>query len=128
MIARAHRRAKRAGAKSRPYSPEQLQQQIERLRRENEELRRKVAERDQQMADAEKQIADLERQLALRKRNSTNSSKPPCSDGLAGDQRPRGRPDKSKRKPGGQPGHHRPLVPSAEVSAVEVLLPKHCQH
>jgi len=41
--------------------------------------------------DTEKQIADLERQLAGRKKNSTNSSKPPSSDGLAGDQRPRGR-------------------------------------
>src|SRR2546429_261445 len=28
------------------------------------------------------QVGDLERQLALRKRNSTNSSKPPSSDGL----------------------------------------------
>jgi len=144
MIARADRcpRRARAGAKSHPSSPqlsrEQLQREVERLRRENEELRRKVGERDQQIADAEKQIADaekqiadLERQLALRQRNSTNSSKPPSSDGLAGDQRPRGRKHKSKRKPGGQPGHpghHRPLVPSAEVSAIEVVLPKQCGH
>jgi hypothetical protein len=79
-------------------------QEIERLLRENEDLRRKVAEREKQVADAEKQIADLERQLAARKKNSTNSSKPPSSDGLAGDQRPRGRKHKSKRKPGAQPG------------------------
>jgi transposase len=106
--------------------------------RENEDLRRKVAERErqiaereQQIADAEKQIADLERQLALRKRNSTNSSKPPSSDGLAGEQRARGRKHKGKRKPGGQighPGHHRPLVPLAEVSAIELVLPDHCGH
>jgi transposase len=132
--------------------PEQLQRDNERLRRENEDLRRKVAERDQQIADAEtqiadagkqiadaetqiadaeKQIADLERQLALRQRNSTNSSKPPSSDGLAGAQRPRGRKLKSKRKPGGQPGHaghHRRLVPAAEVSAIEVMLPHQCRH
>lgn len=110
---------------------EQLQRDNERLQRENEELRRKVAEGDQRIADAERQIADLERQLALRKRNSTNSSKPPSSDGLAGEQRARGRKHKSKRKPGGQPGHpghHRRLVPTAEVSAVEVLLPKQCRH
>jgi hypothetical protein len=105
--------------------------EIERLLRENEDLRRKVAEREKQVADAEKQIADLERQLAARKKNSTNSSKPPSSDGLAGDQRPRGRKHKSKRKPGAQPGHaghHRQLVPAAEVSAIEVLLPKQCGH
>src|SRR5437773_16348 len=72
---------------------------------------------------------NLERQLALRQRNSTNSSKPPSSDGLAGEQRLRGRRHKSKRKPGGQPGHpghHRGLVPTPAVSAIEVVLPKHC--
>jgi len=124
---------------------EQLQRENERLRRENEELHREVAERDReiaerekqiadaerQIADAERQIADLARQLALHKRNSTNSSKPPSSDGLAGEQRPRGRKHKSKRKPGGQPGHpghHRELVPTAEVSAIEVVLPQQCRH
>ena len=146
MNARAARRARGQGAEAKGHrhsnqlSREQLHRENERLLRENEELRRKVAEREQQIAerekqiaDAEKQIADLERQLAGRKKNSTNSSKPPSSDGLAGEQRPRGRKSKSKskRKPGGQPGHlghHRRLVPSAEVSATEVLLPKQCEH
>ena len=126
-------------------SLEQLHRENERLLRENEELRRRVAEREKQIAerekqiadaekqiaDAEKQIVDLERQLAGRKKNSTNSSKPPSSDGLAGEQRPRCRKRKSKRKPGGQPGHpghHRPLVPSAEVDAIEVVLPEQCGH
>ena len=84
----------------------------ERLKRENERLRRELAEREQQLAnaakeiaDAKKQIADLERQLALRNQNSTTTSKPPASDGLAGRQRVRGRRRKSRRKPGGQPGH-----------------------
>ena len=87
-------------------SREQLYRDNERLQRENDELHRQVAEREReiiertkqiadaekqiadaekQIADAEKQIADLERQLGLRKQNSTNSSKPPSSDGLAGD-------------------------------------------
>src|ERR1019366_996335 len=151
MSARAARRTRQPEvvAKSpRPsnhLSREQLYRENERLLRENEELRRKVAERERQIAehekqiadaekqiaDAEQQIADLERQLAGRKKNSTNSSKPPSSDGLAGEQRPRGRKRKSKRKPGaqpGHPGHHRPLVPSAEVNAREVRLPKQCRH
>jgi transposase len=144
MGARATRRARQQGAganshrRSNQPSREQLRRENERLLRELEDLRRKVAERDRQIAerekqiaDAEKQIADLERQLAARKKNSTNSSKPPSSDGLAGEQRSRGRKQKSKRKPGaqrGHPGHHRRLVPSAEVSATAVLLPKQCRH
>jgi len=102
-----------------------------RLKRENERLRRELAERERQLADAKKQIADLERQLALRNQNSTITSKPPASDGLAGRQRVRGRRRKSRRKPGGQPGHpghSRPLVPVARVSVIIDLVPDACGH
>ena len=151
MSARGARRAKgqitaaNRHPHSNPSSREHLRRENERLLREIEELRRKLTQRDQQLADAEKQIADaekqiadaekqiadLEQQLALRRLNSTNSSKPPSSDGLAGDQRPRGAKRKSRRKPGAQPGHagyHRRLVPTAEVSAVKVLVPSQCGH
>jgi transposase len=108
--------------------------EVERLRRENERLRRENAEQAKQIAEAEKQIANLERQLALRQQNSTTTSKPPSSDGLAGRQRTRGRRKKSRRKPGGQPGHPghtRPLVPPERVNAVVEIFPnacRHCQH
>ncbi len=104
--------------------------EIERLRRDNERLRQENAEQAKQIAEAEQHIADLERQLALRQQNSTTSSKPPSSDGLAGRQRERGRRRKSRRKPGGQvghPGHCRPLVPPERVNQVVEVFPETCR-
>lgn len=97
--------------------------EIERLREENERLRKLLEE-------YAKRIADLERQLALKQQNSTITSKPPSSDGLAGQQRARGRREKSRRKAGGQPGHpghHRALVPVERVDAIVDLAPEACR-
>jgi hypothetical protein len=102
----------------------------ERLRQEVERLRRELAERERQLAEQAKRIADLERQLALRQQNSTTTSKPPSSDGLAGRPRERGRRIKSRRKPGGQPGHvghTRPLVPIGRVNHLIDLVPDVCR-
>jgi transposase len=99
-------------------------QEIERLREENDRLR-------QQLEEQAKRIADLERQLALKQQNSTITSKPPSSDGLAGQQRLRGRRRKSRGKAGGQPGHpghHRALVPVERVDAIVDLAPDACRH
>ena len=108
------------------------------LERENKRLRQELAHKEEEIRklaeevdEQRKQIADLERQLALRKQNSTNSSKPPSSDGLAGEPRERGRRKKSRRKVGGQPGHrgaHRPLVPITQVDEIRSILPDQCQH
>jgi transposase len=98
--------------------------EIERLREENARLR-------QLLEEYATRIADLERQLALQQQNSTLTSKPPSSDGLAGQPRMRGRRRKSRRKPGGQPGHpghHRPLVPLERVDAVVHLVAETCRH
>jgi transposase len=111
---------------------ERLTREVERLRRELIERDRKLLEAEKQISEAEKQIADLERKLALRLQNSVTSSKPPSSDGLAGGQRPRGRKKgKSRRKPGGQPGHRghwRGLAPADRVDQVIDLLPDRCRH
>src|ERR1700730_872176 len=103
--------------------PDRQAQEIERLKQENERLRKELSER-------EKKIADLERQLALRQQNSTTTSKPPSSDGLAGQQRVRGRRVKSRRPPGGQrghPGHHRAPVPIERVDTIIDLVPDTCR-
>ena len=143
MNARPARRASNkqvtASRHSHAHSPsrDELRRQVEQQQSEIEKLREQVVERDQQIADAEKQIADaekqiadLERQLATRKKNSTNSSKPPSSDGLAGTQRRRCSPrKKSGRKPGGQPGNvgqERQRVEKPDRS--EEVLPLQCKH
>src|ERR1039458_3282734 len=95
-----------------------------------EESQQELADKNKAIADRDEQLADLARQLAARKRNSTNSSKPPSSDGLAGPQRPLCSPrKKSGRKRGGQPGHmghDRPPVENPD--RVEEVLPEKCKY
>lgn len=120
----ARGRTKRSRRDEPPRDPHKRQtQEIDRLREENERLRK-------QLEEQAKRIADLERQLALKQQNSTVTSKPPSSDGLAGQQRDRGRRMKSRRKAGGQPGHpgrHRELVPVERVDAIVDLAPDACR-
>ncbi len=119
-------RARREPQSSKPAAPPRtdIPSEVERLRQENERLR-------QENAEQAKRIRDLEHQLALRQQNSTTTSKPPSSDGLAGQQRVRGRRTKSRRQAGGQPGHpghHRPLVPVERVNAIVDVVPEACRH
>ena len=79
-----------------------------------------------EIAKLEARIAELEKRLG---KNSSNSSKPPSSDGL---KRTRSlRTNTSGRKPGGQPGHPgQRLVPSAapdEVIDLPILQCPQCQ-
>jgi transposase len=120
----ARARKKRTGRdESRRDTRDREAQEIDRLREENDRLRK-------QLEEQAKRIADLERQLALKQQNSTITSKPPSSDGLAGQQRARGRRVKSRRKAGGQPGHpgrHRELVPVERVHAIVDFAPDACR-
>jgi Family of unknown function (DUF6444) len=122
-MARGRKRWSRRDEPTRDTRDRQAQE-IERLREENERLRKLLEEHT-------KRIADLERQLALKQQNSTITSKPPSSDGLAGRARERGRRLKSRRTAGGQPGHpgrHRELVPEDRLDAIVDLAPEACRH
>ena len=105
----------------------QISKQDEQISKQDE----KIAEQRKKIAEQQRQVQNLERELADSRKNSTNSSKPPSSDGLAGPQRERGRKPgtKCKRRAGGQPGHaghNRQPVEAAKVSETIEVLPKQC--
>jgi transposase len=76
-------------------------------------------------------IDELERKIALLTRDSSNSSKPPSSDGPGTKLRPRRSKKSKKRNPGGQPGHkgaNRDLVPVENVDLIVEVFPQTCEH
>ncbi len=76
-------------------------------------------------------VKELERQIAILTKDSSNSSKPPSSDGPAKKPKPRPPKKSRKRKPGGQPGHkgsNRGLIPSDEADRIIPLAPQTCDH
>lgn len=136
-VERASANLRRPGS-AQQRGEEEVRRENERLRRKVSELEREIAEKDRQIAEvgrqiaeADKQIADLERQLAGRKKDSTNSSKPPSSDGPAAARRSKPARCRGRRKPGGQkghPGHHRKLEPLDRVDRIVAVLPADCMH
>jgi transposase len=80
------------------------------------------------MEELTKRIEWLEEALD---RKSTNSLKPPSSDGITKPPGKRRAQDgETKRKPGGQKGHRgvsRKLFPEDEVSTIKMLCPKKCK-
>jgi len=78
----------------------------------------------------EARVAELERKIAQLTKDSSNSSKPPSSDGPAGKARPRAPVKSRKRRPGGQPGHKgktRLMFPVEEVDEVIDVFPTACE-
>lgn len=76
-------------------------------------------------------VQELERQVALLTRDSSNSSKPPSSDGPPAKPRPKPPVKSRKRKRGGQPGHkgkRRDLIPADQVDELIRITPQTCKH
>jgi len=74
-------------------------------------------------------VAELERKIAQLTKDSSNSSKPPSTDGPAGKARPRPPIKCRKRRAGGQPGHKgktREMLPVEEVDEVVDVFPPAC--
>lgn len=83
-----------------------------------------------QVEGLQKQVEKLERQLA---KNSTNSSKPPSSDGLTKPKRKqKSQRKKGQRKPGGQPGHEghtlKAVAVPDEIMRHRLDACPHCEH
>src|SRR2546428_8532287 len=82
-------------------------------------------QRDARITALEQQVAELHARLGT---NSSNSSVPPSANPL-GAPKP-GRKKKSRRRPGGQPGHPphlKQLLPPERVTKVEILVPHECE-
>jgi transposase len=73
-------------------------------------------------------IKKLEKRVASLSQDSTNSSKPPSSDGPELKKRPKKR--KSRKKQGGQPGHNgknRELLPAEKMDKIHEHFPEQCE-
>src|SRR6516165_4936916 len=82
------------------------------LRSENAALREMIARQSEAIGVLEARIVDLERRLDL---DSSNSSKPPSSDGLKKPPRVKSLRERSGKRTGGQKGHPGKTLRQVEV-------------
>ena len=109
-----------AGLKKRPSASSESFAEMEELRRENQQLREPLAALQRDYDQLQLRLRELETQVP---KTSSNSSKPPSSDGL---KKPRTRSLRQalSRKTGGQPGDEGQtlLLSETTVNTCEALL------
>jgi transposase len=99
-------------------------QEMAALRSENAALRTEVAVLRELVTVLQAKVAELERRLGL---DSSNSGKPPSSDGLSKPTRVRSLREPSSRPPGGQKGHPGETLRQVETPNVVIdHYPKAC--
>lgn len=92
----------------------------------NKGLLAHLAELKKQNDELRKQVEELNRKL---NQNSSNSNKPPSSDGLGDRRKIRKKKKPTGRNRGGQPGHkgnYRQMVSADRVDRVADIYPEHC--
>ncbi len=98
---------------------------VARLLSENEKLRAENAELRAEIARLQAENAELRRRLEM---NSSNSHKPPSSDGYRKKRAQPALPKGEKRAPGGQAGHEGKTLRAVEKPDKTVVhLPKQCR-
>jgi transposase len=87
-----------------------------------ESIRSYIRYLESRIQQLEARVHDLETRLA---KNSSNSSKPPSSDGLK--KKPKSQREKSDKKPGGQQGHAgKSLKPIEKPDVIVTHTPINC--
>ena len=98
---------------------------IAELERQHEADAARIAELEAKVAELEAKIAEL---LALLKRNSSNSSRPPSSDGPGVGRRKLGRTGRARGGQKGHRGHERTLLPADRVVDHRPEACQRCEH